>query len=368
MTLAPGELSGKSSGRSDVFVDLDGTLLRSDLFLESMIRYVRLRPWRIYNLFMILLRGPARAKTLLARRVRIDPMHLPYEPALIEHLEGRRAEGDRIILATAAHWTHATRIARHVGLFDAVLATRRGINLKGTTKLAQMGAIRGERRFVYAGNSAADRPIWRAAHGIIFVNAPMRDVRSAEMSPRVELTLRTRPSVAKALFKQMRLHQWAKNILLFVPLLTSHHYSSALADLDSLLAFVAFGLCASGHYFINDLVDLDADRAHARKRHRPLASGDLPLSFGVAGALLLPATGFALAVIALPWQFVLSLTGYFVITNLYTFFLKRISTADVMALAVLYTIRVVAAPQRSRSLFQHGSSHFPCSCSSALPI
>jgi 4-hydroxybenzoate polyprenyltransferase len=140
----------------------------------------------------------------------------------------------------------------------------------------------------------------------------------------------------------MRLHQWAKNVLVFVPIFTSHNYNNAHLDLLALFAFVAFSLCASGHYFLNDLIDLDSDRAHPTKRNRPLASGDLPIPYGLAGAIVLSLAGISLSLAVLPLKFTLMLLAYLALTNLYSFYLKSRSTADVFALALLYTIRVVA--------------------------
>ena len=140
----------------------------------------------------------------------------------------------------------------------------------------------------------------------------------------------------------MRLHQWAKNTLVFVPLFTSHSYRDPQLLGLAFLAFLAFGLCASGHYFLNDLLDLEADRAHRTKCRRPLASGDLPILYGPLGSILLTVAGLAVAIAFLPWKFTALLVGYLALTNLYSFFLKSKSTADVFALALLYTVRVVA--------------------------
>lgn len=327
---------------SDVFVDLDGTLIRTDLFAEAALRYLRSNPLRIFRLLFVLLRGPAAAKCFLARRVTFDPAQLPYEHELIEYLKRRKDGGCRIILATAAHWTQANRIARHLNLFHGVLATGRRSNLKGANKLVRIQEICQGRPFIYAGNSRDDRAIWSAANRAIFVNAPRRDISIARLGGRAELVLRTRTGRVAAFLREMRPHQWAKNILLLVPLLTSHTYANLTTDLKAVLGFLAFGLCASGNYFINDLLDLDADRVHATKRQRPLASGELPIALGVVGAMALPCAAFALSALVLPWQFTVALAAYFGLSNLYSFHLKRRSTADVMTLGLLYTIRVVA--------------------------
>jgi 4-hydroxybenzoate polyprenyltransferase len=155
-------------------------------------------------------------------------------------------------------------------------------------------------------------------------------------------TLQASPSRARAFVKTMRLRHWAKNALIFVPLLTAHEYESGAAVLSALMAFVCFGLCASGGYFINDLWDLEADRAHSVKRHRPLASGALPVKAGILGAIALPAAALILSLIFLPPPFIGVLALYFALTMIYSFYLKRVYIADVLTLSVLFMLRVLA--------------------------
>jgi 4-hydroxybenzoate polyprenyltransferase/phosphoserine phosphatase len=328
---------------SELYIDIDGTLLRTDLLHEAAWQYVKFAPWRTLRLLAVLLfRGRAGLKSYLARKVCIDPAKLPYENRLIEYLKIQSERGRPVVLITASHWRYARQIARHVGISSASYGSSCRHNLKGRAKLEKINALSAGRPFVYAGNAPADRPIWSAAHKAILVNAPHRDVDKAKRSGHAEFVIDSRPGVWRSFVRSMRLHQWAKNVLLLVPLLTSHSYTDAHRTVLALLAFFVFGLCASGHYFLNDLLDLASDRAHNTKRRRPLASGDLALPYGVAGAAILPAAAFAISFAALPWFFTVALAGYFALTNLYSFYLKRVSTADVVTLALLYTIRVIA--------------------------
>ena len=331
----------KTNDVCDFYVDIDGTLLRTDLLYEAAWQYLKFAPWRIVFLLRAAVRGRAPLKVFLARNARFDPAILPYEQALLDHLARRHARGDRITLITASHWTYARHIAKHLALGGSYGSSSR-TNLKGHAKLAKILRLNAGRPFAYAGNSAVDRPIWAASDRRILVNAPRRDVAAAENAGRAELVIKSRPPLWRSLLREMRLHQWAKNALIFVPLLTSHNYGDVYRLTAAILAFLAFGLCASGHYFFNDLLDLDSDRAHATKRNRPLASGDLPLIHGITGAAILPMAAFALSFLCLPLLFTLALAAYFALTNLYSFYLKRISTADVFILAMLYTVRVVA--------------------------
>lgn len=325
-----------------VFVDLDGTLIRTDMFVEGVLRLIKQNPFNLFLIFLWLLRGRAVAKTLVARRSRIDPTTLPYEADFIDYLKNRKAGGAEIIMATAAHWSQARAVARHLGFFDAILASSARRNLKGRAKLEAIIQHNRGKGFAYAGDAHADRPIWAESESCILVNAPKREAARWQAARKIERMFNSEQGRGRAFLKEMRLHQWAKNILIFVPLITSHEYGKSGPVLAALAAFVAFSLCASGVYFLNDLLDLGADRAHPTKRNRPLAAGSLPISLGVAGAVGFPLVAFAFGALTLPLPFLLVLAAYFAITNFYSFFLKKISTADVMTLAILYTIRVIA--------------------------
>jgi len=245
-------------------------------------------------------------------------------------------------LATASHRIWADKFSSYLGIFDHVIASDSANNLKGKKKFAAIRDMVGDAEFSYCGDSSADRPIWSEATQNVFVNAPQKDVDATTSQNKAEKVIVSRKLSVAVFFKEMRVHQNAKNALIFVPLFASHHYQDSAQFLNVVMAFICFSLCASGVYFLNGLLDLEADRLHAKKRNRPLASGDLPLSLGIARALLLPLLAFGLAGLILNFAFFGVLAAYFCLTNAYSFFLKRVSTADVMVLAVLYTLRVVA--------------------------
>lgn len=331
------------STRSDhLFVDLDGTLVRTDVFVESILKLIKKNPLNILKIIYWGMKGRSVLKARVARESKLDPRFLPYEEEMVDYLKLQRAQGRHLILATASHWTYAKRVAAHLGLFDRVIASSSKKNLKGRHKLAKIKESLDGEDFAYAGDSPADRPIWKEAASAIFVNAPGSDVKASLAANKCEKVITSRQSILRPFVKEMRLHQYAKNVLIFVPLLTAHSYLNVINMTSALLAFICFSLCASGVYFLNDLLDLDTDRQHLRKRFRPLASGDLPISTGILGAIGLPLIAFALATVTLPLAFLGVLATYYLITNLYSFFLKRVSTADVMTLAILYTMRVVA--------------------------
>ncbi|MEX0583295.1 MAG: UbiA family prenyltransferase, partial [Sneathiella sp.] len=294
-----------------VVVDLDGTLVRTDLFVESLLRYLKGNPFNIFRLVMWLLKGRAFAKEKISQHIDIEAEYLPYEEALIAYLKQLKADGKEIILATASHLSYANQVAEHLGIFDRIMATEGENNLKGHNKLAAIRELLGDEDFAYAGDSSADTPIWQAAAANIMVNAPVRNVAEAEKDGKLIWQHKSESSVLKALIKEMRPHQYAKNILIFVPLVTSHEYFDFAHLWVTLLAFVCFSFCASGVYFLNDLLDLQEDRRHRSKKYRPIASGALPLTLGVAGALGFPLFAFAVSNAFLPTAFVVVLLVYF---------------------------------------------------------
>jgi 4-hydroxybenzoate polyprenyltransferase len=326
-----------------LYVDLDGTVVSTDLLYESFVSAVKASPWVALQSFAWLLQGRARLKEELAARASIDVSTLPYRAAVIEFLRGERSRGRHIVLTTASWVTLAEAVARHLGLFDEVLATSRDGNLKGEAKAARIAERSAAGCFDYLGDSAADLHVWRHCRQAYVVEAGDRlsrripgDIPVTRVPPR-EVERSARSAAVRAL----RPHQWAKNLLLFVPLVTAHRLAEAAGFVSACWAFAAFCLVASGAYILNDLLDLPADRAHPSKRLRPFASGELGIPEGlvmVAGCLL-AAVGIATM---LPPLFRAALATYLALTVAYSLVLKRKSILDVLSLAGLYTLRIVA--------------------------
>jgi 4-hydroxybenzoate polyprenyltransferase len=322
-------------------VDLDGTLIRSDLLLESALLLIKHNP--LYALVMPwwLLRGRAVLKAEIATRVKLNPQALPYDGPFVEWLTSERDSGRQLWLCTAADEQLANAVAAHVGLFRGVLASNRTSNLAGRTKAAELVKRFGAHGFDYCGNERRDLAVWAQAHGAIVVNGNAGLEREAAQRANV---LRTFPATGHRganILRALRPHQWAKNILLFLPLLAAHHASDAAALIAALLGFIAFSMCASSVYVLNDLLDLEVDRAHERKSKRPFAAGDVSLSTGLAIAPCLMIAALLIAV-RLPDKFLWVLCGYFALTLAYSFLLKKIAVVDAMALAGLYTLRIIA--------------------------
>jgi len=322
-------------------VDLDGTLTLSDVSVESLLAAVKRRPWLLPQILFWRLAGKHRLKHELAARSEVDVTVLPYNPEVIELVRRARADGRRTVLVTGSNRKYAERVAQHLGLFDEVHASDETCNLTGVRKAAKLNELFGAGLYEYVSNGAVDLPIWRAAAAIVTVNAPRSVVKkcSALGKPHRDLPVARRR--VKPWLKAMRLHQWAKNALLFVPLITAHAILEWRAMSAALIAFLCFGLCASATYMINDLLDLDSDRHHHKKKSRPFASGALSVKAGVLGCAAMLLAGFGLA-LSLPVAFQFALLAYIAITLLYSFKLKRVASLDVLTLAGLYTLRVIA--------------------------
>lgn len=322
-------------------VDCDGTLLRTDLLHESVFLLLKSSWSSLLRLPLWLLRGRAHLKQQVAERVTVDAASLPYNEEVVALVKQARAEGRTTVLATASPRRQAQQVADHLGLFDQVLATDGDENLKGPHKAAQLERLFGRAGFVYVGDSRADLPVWAASGGAVVVSASgTLEHEASKLAPVVQ-TIRPAGASISTYLRAIRVHQWLKNLLVFIPLLAAHKAGGTPEALAAVLAFFAFGLCASAVYVINDLLDLPADRAHPRKRERPFASGAIPIAHGVAMVPLLLAGAAAIAS-QLPLAFWLTLGGYFLVTCLYSFWLKNQVIVDVMLLTTLYTLRIIA--------------------------
>lgn len=324
-----------------LIVDLDGTLIHTDMLHESALRVTRDRPLDALRIPLWLMRGKAVLKNQLASRSNFDASLLPYNEKLLDWLKEERANGRRIVLCTASDRSIAEAVAEHLGVFDEVLASDGSINLAGDNKAEALERQYGHGGFDYVGNSSADLKVWRRARKAVVVNGARGLAGKAEALCGVEREFPSQRRGFAAWRKVLRVHQWMKNLLLFVPLLAAHEVGDIDGWLTLVLAFISFSLCASTVYIANDLLDLESDRAHPRKRLRPFASGAVPAWQGVLLAPLLFAASLALGALVggsfLPW-----LLFYFALTCVYSWGLKRVILLDCITLAMLYTLRITA--------------------------
>lgn len=323
-------------------VDLDGTLIKSDILLESFYAAIRSSPKVIVQAPFWLLSGKAYLKIQLAKHAIIDPKVLPYHSKFLAHLQEEHRQGRTLVLATASLKKYADDIAAHLGIFKEVLATEEGVNLKGKNKRKVLIEKYGEKGFDYAGDSSADLHIFSHARKAIVVCASNSTLTEAKRTADVAQVFGPDSKASlKTYVKAMRIYQWVKNSLLFVPLLTSHNWDDSSVPFQMLAGFLSFGMCASGGYIFNDLLDLTSDRYHPRKKNRPFASGDISIWQGSAMLVFLQLCGLALAFWLNPMFFwVMAL--YCSISLAYTLHLKTYVLIDVLILASLYTFRIVA--------------------------
>ncbi|RZI86227.1 MAG: UbiA family prenyltransferase [Rubrivivax sp.] len=322
-------------------VDLDGTLIHSDLLFESLLLLIKRNPLYLFLIPLWLLKGKATLKAEIARRVELNAAALPYVEPFVAWLAQQKALGRPLWLVTASDQRLAEAVAQHVGLFDGVMGSDGRDNLKGAHKAEHLVQRFGERGFDYCGNHHADLAVWSHARSAIVVNGSASLEASARTLTPVEQVFAPQGQFAKHVLKALRVHQWAKNALIFVPLAAAHQLTNPASLLSSLLAFVAFSLCASSVYLLNDMLDLEADRQHPRKCKRPFAAGTLSLQFGLVAAPMLLLAALAISLV-LPWKFLAVLAAYYVATLAYSFVLKRMVMIDVLTLAGLYTVRIVA--------------------------
>ena len=317
-------------------VDLDGTLVRSDLMWEAIFLALKANPLNAGRLFVWLLRGKAGFKARLADTVMPDMASLPYDDVLVQWLGEQRALGRTIILATAAQERFAQRIAHRLGLFHEVCATTESANLGPHAKRRELVRRYGQKGYDYVADSNKDIPVWldcRRAFSTTRRPVALPDGRHTEVVGG------TRQRWIGPLVRSMRPRQWVKNLLVFVPMLAAHAIDAVTA-LQAVAAFAAFSLCASAAYLFNDALDAPHDRQHATKRHRPIAAGHLPLPVAVsAGAVLMMGAG-VLCTLLDAWFFV-ALAIYLLATFAYSLWLKRLMIVDIVVLAILYSLRVL---------------------------
>jgi 4-hydroxybenzoate polyprenyltransferase len=319
-------------------VDLDGTLVATDLLWESLWSAIRVRPWALFLVPLWLLRGRPYLKRRLAEAASIDFATLPYRPEVLAFVQAERHRGRPVVLATASDYLLAEGVSQHLGVFDDVLASDGVTNLKGRVKAQSLVGRFGSGNFDYIGDSRSDVPCWVNANDAITTGA----MKTSQVAHLRRLSGRERRVVddLAAITAALRPHQWLKNLLLFVPAIAAHRFDWITLQ-SIILAFVSLSLVASGGYVLNDLLDLKSDRQHPRKRNRPFAAGRLSLR---AGATLVASSwlvGFGLTAAALPLPFLLVLVAYLIGTASYSLRLKREPVLDVMFLAGLYVLRIV---------------------------
>jgi 4-hydroxybenzoate polyprenyltransferase/phosphoserine phosphatase len=329
------------SSYKPIAVDLDGTLIQTDTLHELCLHLFHHHPTKIFLLPLWLVSGKAHLKKKLSEITTLDFASLPYRLDLIDWLKEQKALGHQLILCTASDRAVANAIAAHLDLFDEVIASDGEINLAGKYKKKALENRFGDHGFIYVGNSNADLEVWQSAYQAVVVNAKKDLIKKAAQLTVVAKIFQSPPITLDSWRRVLRVHQYLKNLLLFLPLLAAHQITDVQSLELLLLAFLSFSLCASSVYITNDLIDLDSDRQHPRKRKRPFAQGVVPIKYGVILAPIILIMSFLLAN-AVGSHFFGWLMAYFLITVAYSLRLKRYLLIDCLTLATLYTLRIIA--------------------------
>lgn len=324
-----------------VCADVDGTVLATDLLYESLLVAVKRQPWIVLLVPLWLIRGRSFLKARLAERaVGLGYDQLPVHDEVVEYLQTKARAGCRIVLASASHHALVAGVARRLGCIDSIVASEEHFNCKGSAKATAIEGHVGGEPWSYLGDSSADFAVWkRASHQVCVTSSTRVADRFHAAFVQGEL-LHVSGATVYTWLRGIRVHQWLKNLLVFLPVALAHRWFDVSAITSSALAAIAFSLCASGVYVLNDLLDLDADRQHPRKRKRPCASGEWPIQWALMLVPILFMLAFSVAVVVTSEFFAL-LGLYLVLTTLYSLRFKALALVDIILLAMLYTIRIV---------------------------
>ncbi len=330
-----------SDAERPLVVALDETLVQTDLLTESLFGFLSVNPLRVASTPGLLSSmGRARLKAEIARETPIDVARLPYNQQVMSLISEARASGRRVYLASASNERYVEAVANHLGVFDGWFASTDARNLSGKTKADLLVARFGQRGFDYVGNGRADLPVWAVADRRVAVGAPAGVASALRSLDSSALFLDRSGSKGREWLRLFRVHHWSKNALVFVPILAAHLFTAS-AIASGAVAAIAFSLVASAVYIVNDLVDVEADRRHQSKKNRPLAAGTLPVQQALIFALTFLAIAFCLALLV-SGRLALVLLAYLAMTTAYSFYLKRKMMVDIVTLASLYTLRVIA--------------------------
>ncbi|QMU61450.1 MAG: UbiA family prenyltransferase [Gammaproteobacteria bacterium] len=318
-------------------VDLDGTLIKTDLLLESIIQLVKRNPFYLIISIGWLLKGKAYFKSEVAKQINILPASLPYNTEIVEYI---KKDNRHLLLVTGSNIKFAECVAEHLGIFDEVIASDAITNVTKSNKLKILVNRFGQKGFDYIGNDRDDWSVWPAARRVLVVAKEGGFLKKTRNKFTIDEEFLLPKISFRSFIKAIRAHQWVKNLLIFVPFLLEHSYNDLQSFLIVALGFVSMSLLASLTYIVNDLLDLEADRTNKVKRLRAFASGLISVKQALLIMTALVLLVFMIAA-QLPMLFQLILCAYFLSTLSYSFLFKRVAILDVCVLASLYTLRIV---------------------------
>ena len=327
-------------------VDLDGTLTYTDTLYESFLLLIKHNILYVFFLLYWIFLGKAKFKEKISHTVSIDASILPYNNKLIDWLIEMKSNGRKLILCTAADSKIANAVAQHLKIFDDIISSDGKLNNSKNQKKDYLDLRFGEKKYDYVGNSKDDIPVWQGSRNAILVTSSERLISKTKLIANVSKIFPPASLKSIDLFHLFRFHQWLKNMLLFVPLIAAQLFTDINSLVNLFFAFFAFSMCASSVYILNDLLDIESDRKHKRKRMRPFATGSIQIKVGL---MMIPVLifGSSLAALSIGNEFIIWLLLYFISTTIYSFSIKKYPLADIFLLAFLYTIRVLAGAAAS---------------------
>ncbi len=334
-------MTSRALNNTVLCVDLDGTLINSDLLLETFVLLIKRNLIYILMIPIWLLKGKASLKAELAKRINLNPHALPYNKKFLDWLIDQKSIGHELWLCTASNYRLANLIADHLKIFTGVIASDDSHNMSGSEKAKTLVDRFGFKKFLYCGNHAVDLKVWEVSSAAIVVNGSSLLQKKAGNISNIVGVFNASEDKFISLLKALRFHQWVKNTLVFVPFFTAHKLTEMASLYQSIGAFIAFSLCASSVYLLNDMLDLESDRLHARKSRRPFASGKLSLLAGFILSPTLLLLSFLISLV-LPTNFLIAIVSYYALTFSYSFYFKQLVMVDIITLAGLYTIRIIA--------------------------
>lgn len=323
-----------------LIIDLDGTLVRGDYLHESLVFILFHHPLQLIDVIKSIKSGRAALKKKTTDVMTSESSALVYREQILMLASQAKESGRKVYLVTAADHSIAESVQNHLGCFDGVKGSDSGINLKGHDKLSWLHH-QFPQGFIYAGDSSADLPIWLESKLAILVGSGAKyaeKLRNADVV--VEVIDDKKINSLHDWISELRVHQWTKNLLIFIPLFLGHIANDFQAVIRTGEAFILFSLIASGTYILNDLVDLVADRGHPTKRFRPIAAGRIPISSALVASLFLISMG-SVGCVILGFQFSFFVGIYLCLTLTYSFYLKKLPIVDVGVIGCLFTLRVL---------------------------
>lgn len=319
-----------------LIVSLENTLVRTDFVWEALALYIRTRFLQLWRLGVWWFEGKASFRNKLLQATAPAAENLPYDQDLLVHLKKEREKGRRLVLITSQPRFIADSVATHTGLFDHVHAAESGVAFDMHAKAHLLLEVYGNNGFDYIGSQIGDREMWKSSRTAYSVAKRPLHIADERYTEQIGAARRGR---AEALIKALRPRQWLKNLLVFVPMLAGHDISVTVA-FQSLLAFVAFSLCASSAYLLNDTLDAADDRVHPTKRSRPIAAGTLPIAVALCACPLLAVAALLLSA-AVNTSLLAIVSLYLLSTLSYSLYLKRVLMVDIVTLAILYSMRIL---------------------------